>query len=256
MSGRDLVRPMAPQHGFTYIGLMIFVALIGIGLAFVGQVWHTSAQREKERELIFVGDQFRGAIAAFNADNKNVSDGYPKTFEELLADSHAPGVRRYLRKIYRDPLTNSSEWGVLRSSGGGIMGVYSLAEGVPLKRQGFPPADAAFETADSYSKWLFVAIAPTQDKPMVAVAPPPASMPAAAKPPVPSPAAGGTTTPDPPIPKKANCADVARDDRNTCSNMKARYGDAADCEASAGEREAACASGAALQDLPLLIYRN
>ena len=42
------------HRGFTYIGLLIFIALLGIGLAMTGQIWHTSVQREKEAELLFV----------------------------------------------------------------------------------------------------------------------------------------------------------------------------------------------------------
>src|SRR5882672_10221153 len=33
-------------HGFTYIGLLIFIALIGIALAGTGMVWHTQVRRE------------------------------------------------------------------------------------------------------------------------------------------------------------------------------------------------------------------
>ena len=67
-SGKLLVpdRPIParrPRHaGFTYVGLLIAVAVLGVGLAAVGQVWSTAAAREKERELLFVGNQYRAAI--------------------------------------------------------------------------------------------------------------------------------------------------------------------------------------------------
>ena len=47
------------SHGFTYIGLLIAILVLGIGLAVVGTVSHTLQLRDKERELLFVGDQFR-----------------------------------------------------------------------------------------------------------------------------------------------------------------------------------------------------
>ena len=35
---------------------------MGVALAGTGMVWHTQVRREKERELLFVGNQFRRAI--------------------------------------------------------------------------------------------------------------------------------------------------------------------------------------------------
>jgi type II secretory pathway pseudopilin PulG len=145
----------ASGRGFTYIALLILVALLGIGLAMAGQVWHTSAQREKERELIFVGDQFRNAIAAYYAINMGAEDRYPKSFDDLLRDPHQPAMRRHLRKVFSDPLTGRTQWGLIKSPAGGIMGVYSLAGGHPFKETGFPERYAAFSDAEGYSGWQF-----------------------------------------------------------------------------------------------------
>jgi type II secretory pathway pseudopilin PulG len=144
------------SHGFTYIGLLILIVLLGIGLALVGEVWYTSAQREKERQLMFVGDQFRKAIVAYYANNTGIEDRYPGTFEDLLRDSRQPTVRRYLREVYSDPLTGNTEWGLIKSPAGGIMGVYSLAGGRPLKEAGFPERYAGFSGAKAYSAWQFL----------------------------------------------------------------------------------------------------
>ena len=53
------------QRGFTYLGLLMFVIISGIALSSTGQVWHAEAQREKERELLFIGEQFRKAIGSY-----------------------------------------------------------------------------------------------------------------------------------------------------------------------------------------------
>ena len=47
---------------------------------------------------------------------------------------------RHLRRLYRDPLTGSADWGVVKGPDGGVIGVYSQAPGKPLKQDGFPPA--------------------------------------------------------------------------------------------------------------------
>ena len=46
------------QGGFTYVGLLIAVALMGVGLAAYGELYSHAAQREKEAELLFIGGQF------------------------------------------------------------------------------------------------------------------------------------------------------------------------------------------------------
>ena len=48
--------------GFTFIGLMVIITIMGIGLYAVGEVWHVAQKRANEQELLFVGNQFRLAI--------------------------------------------------------------------------------------------------------------------------------------------------------------------------------------------------
>ena len=42
--------------GFTYIGLLIAIAVMGVGLAAAGPVSRTLQLREMEKELLFAGD--------------------------------------------------------------------------------------------------------------------------------------------------------------------------------------------------------
>jgi type II secretory pathway pseudopilin PulG len=141
--------------GFTYVGLLVVVALIGVGLAVTGEAWRTTAHREKERELLFVGDQFRKAIAQYYDGTPGGVKQFPNNLEDLLKDARFPTTRRHLRKIYRDPLTGKREWGIVRGPGESIMGVYSLSRQAPMKRSNFPPEYASFERAESYAAWRF-----------------------------------------------------------------------------------------------------
>ena len=145
------------ELGFTYLGVMIIVMVMGMGLAAFGTIYSQSAQRDKEAELLFVGEQFRQAIALYYWRTPGGAHQYPKSLEALLEDSRWPVTQRWLRKIYRDPLTNTAEWGVVEAPGNaGIMGVYSKSEGVPIKSAGFPARYSAFEEAKSYQDWKFV----------------------------------------------------------------------------------------------------
>jgi type II secretory pathway pseudopilin PulG len=142
-------------RGFTYIGLLVVVFLVGLGLAATGEAWRTTVQREKERELLFVGDQFRKAIAQYYDGTPGGARQFPASLEDLLKDARYPVTRRYLRKIYRDPLTGTREWGIVRGPGETVMGVYSLSRQTPMKRANFPQEYASFEQAESYAAWRF-----------------------------------------------------------------------------------------------------
>ncbi len=151
VTGRHTVR--GRQSGFTYLAVLLAVALAGATLAAVGQVWQTVAQREKEKELLFVGNQIRKAINGYFKSNGN----YPMALEDLVLDSRSAGVKRYLRKVFVDPMTGSSAWGTLKSADGQVFGVYSLSELEPLKKSNFSLQNAGFENKLKYSEWIFVA---------------------------------------------------------------------------------------------------
>ena len=144
------------ERGFTYIGVMVLVVLMGIALAAAGQVWHTFQQREKEQELLFVGHQFRLALKRYADHTPGKTRRAPLQLEELLQDPRHPSIQRYLRKIYPDPLTGKPEWGLITGPGGEIYGVHSLSDGEPLKKGHFELADRSFEGSMKYSDWVFM----------------------------------------------------------------------------------------------------
>jgi type II secretory pathway pseudopilin PulG len=144
------------QRGFTYVGVLVLVALMGIALAAAGQVWHTFQKREKERELLFIGQQFRLALNRYARHTPGPARRAPLRLEELVQDPRYPGTHRYLRKIYVDPVTGDTEWGLITGPGGEIYGVHSLSREEPLKKSGFALADRNFEGAMKYSDWVFM----------------------------------------------------------------------------------------------------
>lgn len=183
------------QQGFSYLGLLALLLVLGWWLAATGQIWSSVAQRQREQELLFIGNQFRQAIAQYYEQSPGGAKRFPPTLEALLRDPRVPFVRRYLRRIYPDPFTGKAEWGIVRAPDEGIAGVYSLAAGKPLKRDNFSPPDRDFTQADSYADWRFVyrlvAAAPgTASNSGNPVAPEQAaSQPAAVSPSIPSPPA-------------------------------------------------------------------
>ncbi len=148
------------QGGFTYVAMLVAVAVIGVGLAATGLVWSQSRQREKEQELLFVGDQIRQAIGRYYHGTPGPAKRYPQALEDLLADKRYPNPERYLRRIYTDPMTGKAEWGLMQAPEGGIMGVYSLSNGAPIKQAGFQDKDRTSQGATTYYEWRFFYEAP------------------------------------------------------------------------------------------------
>lgn len=144
------------QRGFTYIALLIAVALIGVALVAASEVWSHSRQREREQELLFIGGQFRQAIERYYQRTPGAVKRYPAKIEDLLEDKRYLATQRYLRKIFVDPMTGKSEWGLIPAPGGGVMGVHSLSSGKPVKTSRFAEEEQAFEGAQRYSEWRFI----------------------------------------------------------------------------------------------------
>ncbi len=144
------------ERGFTYLGVLVLVVLMGIALASAGEVWHTLQQREKEQELLFIGHQFRLALKRYAEQTPGKTRRAPLHLEELLQDPRHPDIRRYLRKIYPDPLTGRAEWGLATGPDGEIVGVHSLSDGEPLKKGHFDLTDKRFEGSMKYSDWVFM----------------------------------------------------------------------------------------------------
>jgi type II secretory pathway pseudopilin PulG len=143
------------ERGFTFLGLLIVVMIMGAALAATGTLFSHAAQREKERELLFVGHEFRDAIESYYRRTPGVSSAYPKTLEDLLEDKRFPMPVRHLRRIYADPMTGKPDWVAIEAPGGGIMGVRSRSDAQPIKTGNFELADAIFEDAKHYADWQF-----------------------------------------------------------------------------------------------------
>jgi type II secretory pathway pseudopilin PulG len=126
---------------------------MGLLLTQAARVWSVTQQRERETQLLFAGDAFRMAVSGYFAG----AHQYPHSLQDLLGDPDSPIARRFLRRLYPDPMTNSTDWELIYAAdGAGIIGVASRSKAVPIKRKGFSLADSAFEDTECYCDWRFV----------------------------------------------------------------------------------------------------
>jgi hypothetical protein len=117
--------------------------------------------REKEAELLFVGNQYRKAIQRYYLTGPQRQ--YPRSLEDLLKDPRQPGTVRYLRKLYPDPITGQ-EWVIVKAPDGGILGVHSASDEAPFKTANFKLRDRTFEGVQKYSDWKFIFQPPVQKR--------------------------------------------------------------------------------------------
>ena len=114
------------ERGFTYLGLLLAIALIGIGLTAASEVWVATARRQKMIELEWIGAQFVQAVGSYYEASPGSVKVYPSSLEELLEDPRYLTVRRHLRRIYANPFTGSTKWEPVRGPGGRLQGVRVL----------------------------------------------------------------------------------------------------------------------------------
>src|SRR5262249_17996324 len=83
------------DRGYAMAALLVSLAVMSVLMMVALPVWPKQAQREKEAELIFRGEQYARAIALYRAKNGNQ---FPPNIDVLVQG-------KFLRKKYLDPVT-------------------------------------------------------------------------------------------------------------------------------------------------------
>ncbi|MDH4095775.1 MAG: type II secretion system protein [Betaproteobacteria bacterium] len=133
----------------------MIVALLGSGLAAYGELASHAQQREREAELKWIGGQFREAIGLYYQRTPGSVKRYPQRLEDLLQDRRFLNAQRYLRRVYRDPMTGTTEWGLVQAPEGGIAGVYSLSEARSISQAVLGQRQYVVQAGALYQDWKF-----------------------------------------------------------------------------------------------------
>jgi len=94
---------MSHERGYTILMLLVAASVLAVGILVAVPVLQTQIQRENEEELIFRGLQYVEAIRLYQTKNPGQ---FPRTLDELYK-------KRYLRRLFRDPMTKDGKWDVL-----------------------------------------------------------------------------------------------------------------------------------------------
>ena len=97
---------MKRESGYALIVILLLLAFVLISLSVAIPPLLTLAQREKEEELLFRGEQYQRAVGRFYRKFGR----YPLKVDELLWTND----RAFLRRPYPDPMTSNGNWRILR----------------------------------------------------------------------------------------------------------------------------------------------
>jgi type II secretory pathway pseudopilin PulG len=93
--GKD--RHSHSERGYAMVVLLVSMSVMAVMMSVAMPVWKQTAQRERETELVFRGEQYARAIALFQ--RKHGPGTLPPSINVLVEE-------RFIRKKYKDPITN------------------------------------------------------------------------------------------------------------------------------------------------------
>lgn len=153
---RQVPRRVKTARGFTYLSLIIVVAIVAMVTASAIKLGSVLQRSRAEQELLDIGAAFSDALKSYADATPQGQPTQPPSLRELLKDPRFPGTRRHLRKIFVDPMTGKPEWGIVYlGDKTGVMAVYSLSEAKPVKIGNFAARYSGFEGKSRISEWKF-----------------------------------------------------------------------------------------------------
>ena len=100
----SLPRPRETRaRGYAMAALLVSLAMMSILMAALLPVWSQAAQREREAELVFRGEQYARAIELYQ---RRYVGAFPPDVATLVE-------QRFLRRQYKDPMTQEGDFQVL-----------------------------------------------------------------------------------------------------------------------------------------------
>jgi len=174
--------PPRPQGGLVLIALLLMLMLVGIGALSAAEIWSTARKREREVELLWVGDQYRHAIESYWRITPGPRKVLPSSITQLLNDDRFPNPVHHLRRAYRDPMAEDVDFEPVVVNNA-LVGVRSTSKAAPMKHAHFPKRYAQFANAEDYSQWQFIFVPPTRiGTPQPSLVPNPGALPGFAGP--------------------------------------------------------------------------
>ena len=126
------------EDGFSLVGALAGITIMFTIMAMSMPAWKYVMQDSREEELIFRGTQIAEAIERYQKEKRSL----PVSLDVLVK-------AKFLRKAYKDPMTQDGKWKIIhpgegvmpgRGPGGGVRPLGGTGEGTGLQR----PSQAGF----------------------------------------------------------------------------------------------------------------
>ena len=100
--------------GYAMAALLVSLAVMGVFMSLLLPVWSQAVQREREAELAFRGEQYARAIELYQ--RRFFGGAFPPDVDSLVE-------QRFLRRLYKDPMTEDGEFKILyQAQGADVVG--------------------------------------------------------------------------------------------------------------------------------------
>ena len=109
------------NRGYAMAALLVAISVMAVFLSAAMPSWYTMAKREREAELVFRGQQYARAVTLFQ---RKFAGAYPPNLDILLS-------QKFLRKQYKDPMTNGDFQLVPVGDAAGLQAQASATPGGP-----------------------------------------------------------------------------------------------------------------------------
>jgi type II secretory pathway pseudopilin PulG len=114
------------QSGFTLAGVIVIMTIMMIVVAYtVPRMWSTVLKRERERQTIYVMQQYAKSIYEFQLKNHT----YPNSPQQLK-DARSPRMIRGVKGEFADPLTGDVDWLVIPQAAAASLPAHNLTQGI------------------------------------------------------------------------------------------------------------------------------
>jgi len=114
-TGREAKLPSKCERGYALVALLVVMSLMALFALTAASNVKQQAQREREKEAIFRGEQVADAIRAYYRSKGGQGvNSLPTDMDQLLDGIQIPGRTRKLQVLRtaaaKDPLSKSGEW--------------------------------------------------------------------------------------------------------------------------------------------------
>lgn len=108
LQGQGVGGGCAGDRGYAMAALLVSIGVLAILMSVALPVWRHEAQREKEAELVFRGEQYARAVMLYQ--RKMGPGAVPPSVDVLVQ-------QKFLRKKYKDPMVADGEFQIIPAGG-------------------------------------------------------------------------------------------------------------------------------------------